>query len=157
MTLVTDGWKGSITFGGKDDSTQTVNLDFTATVYADVVTDMAIVTTAYSGASGGVIKGYNIREEYVEDNYTRPSNEDSEGGEHAYITVGIEGNPFKKATIGVPFPLIGLFLATAGENRNNIDTTDTAVILLANKFSVGGQLYISDGEVAEGILNGQRD
>lgn len=157
MALVTDGWKGSITFGGKDDSTQTVNLDFTATAYADVVTDCALVITAYSGVSGGVIKGYNIREEFIEDNYTRPSNEDSEGGEHAYVTVGIEGNPFKKATIGIPFPLIGLFLATAGVNRNVIDPTDTAIGILANKYSASGQLYISDGEVAEGVLNGQRD
>lgn len=157
MALVTDGWKGSITFGGKDDSTQTVNLDFTATTYANVVTDCALVITAYSGVSGGVIKGYNIREEFIEDAYVRPSNEDSEGGEHAYVTVGIDGNPFKKATIGIPFPLIGLFLATFGENRNNIDISDTAIGILVNKYASSGQLYISDGEIADSPLSGQRD
>lgn len=157
MATVSDGWRISANFGGLDDSTQTMTGEMTATLYADVVTDAAIVLTAWQGVSAGTLRGYDLTQRFINDAYVRPSSTDAEGNESAFLITGIEGNPFKKASISIPFPKLSIFLDTVGENRNKIDISDADIGILVAKYSTGGQLYISDGEIADSAIRGERD
>ena len=157
MTMVFDHFQLTVTVGGLDDSTQNFSGEMTATTATDAAVDADLVMIALSGVTAGKILGYSISQHFVENAYVRPLSSDAEGGEHATIVVGIEGNPFKKARIGIPFPKGSLFLATYGENYNVVDIEDINIDILVAKFATGGQLYISDGEIADSALSGRRD
>lgn len=158
MAFVNDGFELDVTLGGIDDSTQTRNYQFDATVttYAEAVTATATVLAGVAGVSDGVVKGYTIKARSVEDAYNRPSVATAERGDAALVSGEIDGNPLKAWNFSVPFPKQGIFLAAAGKNYNVIDIADTALIAYKDLFSATGPCMISDGEKAGNIVSGKR-
>lgn len=134
-----------------------VRLPLTATDYADAVTAVTAFLTDLSGVSAGVVKSYTITGTAVEDSLSLPTDQDAEFGEAAAITGTMEGNPLKTWNIKIPFPKIGIFVATSGLNRDIVDITDSALTAyIANFTSVGDVATVSDGEFVDSILSGRR-
>ncbi len=65
----------------------------------------------------------------------------------ASIVTNLAGGEGKKATIQMPCPNIGIFVAATGPNKNVVDTSDTALLAYIDEFqTTGGNFTISDGE-----------
>jgi hypothetical protein len=156
MAYVPEHIRGVIQVGGADDSIVPMQFEMTATTLADALLDIGLIIEALDDVTSGKVMGYSITQRYIQNAYVRPLTQDAEGGEKATIILGIEGNPFKKAPISIPFPKIDLFLTPYGEGRNIIDTENVAVGIYAAKFTANGQAYVSDGEVADDVVRGYR-
>lgn len=150
-------WWMSVTLGGLDDSRQTRRYNLVADDAAAAETAGGTIRAALANVSAGKIIGYKIEHEFVEDTYARPSSQDAEGGEQAYVSGKIDESPLESWSLNIPFPVIGLFLATEGKNRNVIDITDTALLAYTALFAPStGSAYISDGEFIGTVEQGRR-
>lgn len=158
MALVeaTNPFELSVKLGATNDKTITKRYVLQATTAAEAVTVAGDILTQLALVSAGKVVGYSINHVYIEDNYTRPTSEDAEYGEEATITGKILDEPFKTYTLRIPYPLIGLFIASAGRNRDIIDISDAAVLGYAGLFNSGAAAYVSDGEFTETVEAGRR-
>jgi hypothetical protein len=156
MAFVADRIKGTILVGGKDDSVVPINLDMTATTLATALLDLGNVIEALDDVSDGHVLGYTLSQRYVQTTYIRPTSMAAEGGEKATLVIGIEGNPFKSATLSIPFPKDEIFLTTYGEGRNIVDVENLAVGIWTAKYGAMGESYVSDGEHGDIIRRGYR-
>ncbi len=68
----------------------------------------------------------------------------------ASVVANLAGGEGKKATIQMPCPNIGIFVAPTGANKNVIDTTDANLLAYIDEFqTTGGNFTISDGEFVD--------
>jgi hypothetical protein len=158
MALVesTNPFSLSVRLGATNDRSVPKRFILQATDETEAAAAAATILTALGNVSAGKIIGYSISHEYVEDNYTRPTDEDAEWGEAAVISGKLLDRPLQSWSQKIPFPKIGLFVASAGKNRDVIDITDAAVVAFANLFHSGNQAFVSDGEFAETLEDGRR-
>jgi len=69
----------------------------------------------------------------------------------------IAGNPTKFATINIPAPKPGLFVAPSGKSANIVDITDAALVAYAAIYtSTSDTATISDGEYISVLVTGKR-
>lgn len=146
----------SVKLGATNDKTVTKQYQLQAATHAEAVTVSGDILTQLALVSAGAIAGYSINTNYIEDNYTRPVDQDAEYGEEATITGKILNEPFKTYTLRIPYPRIDLFAAAAGRNRDIIDITDAAVLGYAGLFNSGAAAFVSDGEFTESVEGGRR-
>jgi hypothetical protein len=149
-------WKLRVTLGATNDKKVTKEYVLQATDETEAEAAVTAILAALANVSAGKVVSYGLVHQYEEDNYTRPTSEDAEWGEVAVISGKILDKPLKPWSVQIPFPLIGLFLASAGKNRDVIDITDVAVIAYKNLFGTGNQAFVSDGEYAETLDEGRR-
>ena len=136
--------------------TMGINLSLTATTYADAVTAVTAFLVDLAGVSAGVVKGYSITSQAVENAIVLPTSSDAEYGERAIITGTMDGNPLKGWSIYIPMPLISIFQGD-GVLRDSIDTNDAALLAyLANFTTEGDVATVSDGEFIDIVLSGRR-
>jgi hypothetical protein len=150
----------SVTFqvGSNNGQSMPVTFKLRATAWAQVLLDTADIITALNAVTAGTIKGYTLSSRAVEDAYSIPTALQAGYGETATIVVSLEGDPTKTATIRLPMPEDGLFVAGAGSpNYDVIDIVDAAVTAYVGLFTEEGVAYISDGESADVILSGRRN
>lgn len=147
----------SVQIGSNNGNAMPATYKLRATAWATVVTDAADIITALNAVTAGKVKGYTLSSRAVEDAYTIPTALQAGYNEKAIVVVSLEGDPTKTATINIPMPEDGLFLAGAGSpNYDVIDISDAAVTAYVGLFTEEGPCYISDGESADLILSGRR-
>lgn len=146
----------TVSLGATNDKKLTKTYKLNAVDAAEAATNSADILTRLGNVSAGKVVGYKISHVFVEDNYTRPTSEDAEWGEEAVISGKILDEPFETWTARIPFPLITIFVSSAGKNRDVVDITDVAVIAYKGIFETGSLAYISDGEFAETLEEGRR-
>lgn len=156
MALVAQGFTGYITVAdnGNDRSTKSYNLR--ADTYNEAVTAMSTIVTALGNVSDSAIVGYGVTHVYAEDAFTVPTSAAVQNEMQALLSVSIDGQPLKSATITIPAPKAGLFVATSGSGANTIDTTDAAVNAYVDLFKATGEAYVSDTEDAGALKEGRR-
>jgi hypothetical protein len=152
-------FKSTIQLVATNGKSMPVNLSLTAGTYDEAVTAVLAFLTDLAGVSAGNVKSYTITATAIQDALALPTDQDAEYGEAATVTGKMEGNPLKPWTLKIPMPKAGIFVATAGENRDVVDITDAALIAyLANFTSTGDVATVSDGEFIDPLLvsNGRR-
>jgi hypothetical protein len=149
-------WWTSITLGGIDDSTQTRRYNLVAADAAAAETAADSIRAKLLAISAGVLVSYKIEHVYVNDAYVRGTDTDGEGGEQAVVSGKIDDQPLESWSLNIPFPKIGIFLATVGKNRNVVDIGDTDLLAFVNAFGSAGDAYLSDGEHVGTIEQGRR-
>lgn len=156
MALASQGFTGYVTVAdnGNDRSTKSFNLR--AATYANAATAMETIVSALQGVSNAVIVGYGVTHVFAEDAFVVPTDDSVQNEMQALLTVSIAGQPLKSATITIPAPKQGLFVATSGSGANTIDTTDAAVQAYVDLFKSTGVAYISDAEDADVLKEGRR-
>lgn len=112
-----------------------------------MATDLAAVTNAK-------IKSYHTYQVFEEDALTLPTAAEVEM--QALITVGIDGKPLKSASITIPAPVDGIFVASSGSNYDVVDGTDTDLAAFLANFDSEALFYVSDGEQMDGFKKGVR-
>lgn len=149
-------WYMSVTLGGIDDSTQTRRYNLVAADAAEAETAATSIRTKLLAISAGVLVSYKIEHVFVEDAYVRGTDSDAEGGEQAIVSGKIDDSPLESWSLNIPFPKIGIFLATVGKNRNVVDIGDADLLAFVNDFGSAGNAYLSDGEHVGTIEQGRR-
>lgn len=117
--------------------------------------DMVDILAAINSVTAGVITSEYFYERFVEDALSYPAS-GVEIQNQALLDFDIVDHPEKTATLTIPAPEASLFVATSGSGANILDTADADVILFRDLFRTGGQLLLSDGEVAESLVKGRR-
>jgi hypothetical protein len=157
IVAASPAFRASIQLVATNSRTMSVNLALTAANYADAVTAVTAFLVDLAAVSAGVLKGYSISSQAVNDALSLPTDQDAEYGERALVTGTIDGNPLKSWTIYIPFPKAGLFVDTSGLNRDVIDITDSALqAYIADFTTVGDIATVSDGEFVDSIISGRR-
>lgn len=152
MALVASGYDITFVWGGIDDSTATRVYHSTAADEAAAVVDAASIIAEYNAIGDGNLKSYSISRKFVEDAYTRPTENTTEQGDAIKLTGEIEGNPTKTWNMSVPYPKLTVFLGTEGALYNEGDITDADLLAWVALFATGGNFTLSDGELASGTI-----
>ena len=155
MTLVSTGFWLSVEFVDNGNNRSTRTYQMTAADDAAAAADKATILAAILGVTDAVISGYHYYERFVEDALSYPAS-GVELQNQALLDFDIVDHPEKTATLTIPAPKPAIFVATSGSGANIIDTSDAALIVFRDLFRTGGELLISDGEVAESLVKGRR-
>lgn len=152
MALVSDGFGLNVTLvdaSGVNKSTLRFPLDYadwaafnTGVGAGEIDTILNII----GQVTDATILGYTVGQSFVEDTDSVGA-AGSEVENVALITCLIDGYVNKYATLRIPAPTDGIFLAATGPNRNIVDVDDAAVQAYLSLFENGtGYCTISDGE-----------
>lgn len=146
MALTSAGFELNVTIIDNTANTSTLRYALNAIDMTQAALDAAEIMTALNGVTAGVIKSYSIAERFIEDTLVLPAS-GVEVEERAVVTVQLASSPVKRATLVIPAPEVGLFVATSGEQAAEVDTTNAQLIDYVQLFqATGGVATLSDGE-----------
>src|SRR5664279_209353 len=156
MALVAGGYFGVVDLIDNGGNVTRRRYELTAATVADADSDMStVIVPALVAVTDAKVKGYLIEVTTVEDSLTLPAS-GVEIENLALLDFSIVGHPEKSATLTIPAPKPTIFVASSGDGANVVDPADAAVIAYVALFEGSGQVLISDGEVAAGLVSGKR-
>lgn len=153
MALVSRGFEASVTVLGRDAYPYTMSVPLRSADYATAVTDLALWRTRFAAVSDGVISKYRLAEIFSEDALSLTTAA-LNSKEVADITVYIDGEGDKKATIFIPMPKDVLRSAATGKARRTVKISETVLITYVGSYQSGGFVSLSDGETAGAMVEG---
>lgn len=131
----------------------TMEFELSSADFATAVTDKDAILAAISGVSQSIVASYHLKLIEDEDAFVFPVGADN--SIKARLSFQILDS-VDKARRDIPSPQNAIFVAPTGPNNNVVDTTNAAVIAFAQLFQTGGEAFLSDGEISEFLLGGQR-
>lgn len=155
MTIVSGGFKGVIELVDNGGDVETKSYDLTSADAAAAATDIAAIATALLGVSDMVLRKRYFYELFVNDAFAYPAS-GVEKQNKALIALSIVDQPTKTATVTIPAPKPAIFVGSSGPQAEIVDGADAAVIAYVALFENGGKATVSDGETAEGFIEGHR-
>lgn len=155
MALTEQGWFLFVTLrdNGGNDTTKTYQLAAADALEAD--TAAAAVISALNAVTDAVIVSYGYYAKMVEDAFAYPG-EGVQIENLAQLNFTLVDRPNVTITHTIPAPNIGIFVASSGAGANIVDTGDSALVAYRDLFRTGGNVLISDGEVADSLVSGKR-
>jgi len=148
MGLVTKGYFANMTVVDSGGNKATLRYALASATIADALTDAATLISTLNAVTDGVIVSYTVGEAYEEDSVFFAA-----AGVHvenvALISAKIDDPEIKYASLRIPAPADGIFLAASGPNYNRVDPADAGLVAYLNNFATAGIATISDGEVLE--------
>jgi len=155
MALVSNGFWLSVTLrdNGGNDTTRTYQLTSEDAVAAGA--DTVIVLAALNAVTDAVIVSWFNYQRFVEDAFAFPPS-GVEIENQALLDFDLVDHPEKSATLTIPAPAPAIFVALSGGGANIVNTANAAVVAYAALFQTGGQVFLSDGEVAQNLVSGRR-
>lgn len=130
---------------GGEVTTKTVEIqavDMTA-----ALADAATLVGLYAAVSDASIDRYTVSQIFRENAPIAFVDATVRNSIQAVLTVSLATDVLKKATLVIPAPSIGIFVAPTGEDSDKVDSTDTDVIALVGAYQLAGQAYLSDHEL----------
>jgi len=155
MALTSTGWWLSVALVDNNNDETVKTYQMTAADADTAATDAATVLAALDAVTDSVIRSYYTYERFVEGAFGFPA-AGVENQNQALLNFDIVGHPEKSATVSIPAPVIGIFVASSGAGAKIVDTSDAALITFRDLFRTGGELLLSDGEVANSLISGKR-
>lgn len=151
MAIAFANWKMVMKWvdSGGQNTTTTVDLiaDDAAAITA-IEGAATAIAAAYNGASDGVLLGYDLTKQFVENALTLPATAQREM--KAVINANLDGKPLDVGRIVIPMPNNGIFVAATGANNNIVDSGDAAVqAVLALYQTTAGVATLSDGDTVD--------
>jgi hypothetical protein len=162
MALGSIGWFLTVELvdRGNNSTTRTFELVSTDTAgdASAVLTAVGTILTRLNAVTAAVVKSYSVSKRFVEAALTLPTSAEAEVEKHALITALIYQQPNESASIDIPAPEQGIFLAQSGPNVNLVDFADTDVQNYLDIFDYNAPLAkISDGEqIDKAVVKGRR-
>jgi hypothetical protein len=155
MAYVAGRWWTELTFQESSGKTTTrrYEQDNPVDYAAALVSTQALVTDMQACTDCNIIR-HRTYQDYDTDVTSLPTNAEKEI--EAVLTFKLAGYLTKSATLTVPGAKIGMFEATTGEGRDNVNTSETIVTNLAANWLLDELFLISDGEQAELLSGGHR-
>jgi len=131
----------------------TMTFELTSADFLTAVTDKDTIIAAVGNVSEAIVASYHLALIEDENAFAFPPGCDNSA--KARLSFQIIDS-VKKARRDIPSPQEDIFVAPSGPNNNVVDTTDAAIIAFAQLFQTGGEAFLSDGEISEFLLSGQR-
>ena len=156
MAQVSQGFTGYVTVADNGNDRSTKGYTLRAGTYNDAIAAMEDIVAALDAVTRSAIVGYGVTHVFADDAFAVPTDTGIQNENQALITVGIDGKPLKSATLTIPAPVDGIFVATSGASANVVDATDADLLTYFNLFKSTGVAYISDNENASVIKEGRR-
>jgi hypothetical protein len=154
MAFVANGFFMSVTLVDNGNNQTVKTYDLQGTDLTEATTNAGTILTNLALVTDATIKGYSIGSKFTNDSFTFPA-----AGVHiediALISLSITDDPTKSATIAIPAPKPGCFVATSGAGANVVEN-DAPVTAYWEMFKPSAQAYLSDGETAEIFQSGKR-
>jgi len=158
MAKIFTQWELRVDFvdQGRNTTSRTYGLDFgDADLVADVEAAASNVVAALGNISNCFVTGFSIRKVYADDNVIVPTNAQVENT--GVVSVDIDGNPLKKATLSIPGVSPSVFVDTvSGPNNNIMNLVNADLVTFVDLFKTTGVATLSDGEYANAIVDGVR-
>lgn len=155
MAFVSGGFWLSVTLMDSGANLTTKTYQLKSADETEAAADSATILAALGAVTSAEITTYQWYQKMVENNVTYPST-GVQIEDLALLEFTIDGNPTKKATHTIPAPNPTIFTAATGPGANVVDTGDSAMVTYEGLFVSAGPAYISDGEVADIIVQGRR-
>jgi len=155
MAMVSNGWWLTITLMDNGGNKTNRNFQLNSLTAVEAATDTGTIVAALSAVSDAVVVSQSTYERFVNDDVTYPAS-GVEVENQALLNFNLVDHPEKAWTHMIPAPKPAIFMATSGAAANIVDITDAAVIAYAALFKTGGQVLVSDGEVADQLIGGRR-
>lgn len=115
-------------------------------VYADVLTYAVDLITDLEALTDAQIIAYNVTERFEVSALALPA-AGVQNENQIILTAAIAELPLKSATLTVPAPVIGAFVAPTGPGANVVNTGAAVVTNFLANFAGGtGKFTVSDGE-----------
>jgi len=125
-------------------------------------TDIAAVTalvddwaTTFAAVTDCEIVSYALTQRWIEDTVILPAS-GVQNENQAIVTAKILGDPTESATITLPGPKSGVFVAPSGPLADVVDVAEPIVTNWLGLFLDGGAFYVSDGENPVAPFSGRR-
>jgi hypothetical protein len=113
----------------------------TAANATDAATDAATIMAELGPVTDAAIVGYALGEKFEEDTTFYGSGEIEN---LASISARVDANEQKFATVKIPAPADGIFIAASGPDYNVVDPADADLVAYLNLFTT--EATLSDGE-----------
>jgi len=157
MAIVSRGWKFTVKLVDNGSNTAQRVYDLVAASAAAAATAATAIMAALNAVTDAVITGYTLGEVFQDDaDPTLPAS-GVQVEDQALLILGLTGYTTKTATISIPAPNPGIFVATSGPQANVVDPADAAVLTYVGLFApTTGVATVSDGEEADGMRAGHR-
>lgn len=145
MALASTGYFATVTCVDSGGNKSTLTYRLSAATIADALTDAATIITRLNAVTDAVILSYRVGEQFEEDSaYYAAAGVQIE--DRASLSCVIDAGELKYATLLIPSPTIGIFVASTGPNSNVVDPADTDLVTYLTTFATGGIATLSDGE-----------
>jgi hypothetical protein len=126
-----------------------------ATDYTTALIDAATVLSALDAISDAEIAGFGVHGRYYEDAFTLPGS-----GVYNANTAALLLHPATEEStrpvVSIPAPKDAIFMGPTGSQNNIVDILNEDVLAFVALFIENAELYVSDGEVVDGIISGER-
>lgn len=111
---------------------------------------------AWNNVTDMKVVSYYTYQEEVSDVEALPAS-GVERENNALLTFEVRDKPNKSATLSIPAPKPGIFVASSGAGAEIIDTADVAVVALRDLFIADPPtIFLSDGESMGQLVKGKR-
>lgn len=147
------GWFLTVSLADQGGQISTLEYMLKAIDYATAQASVTAILAQIGNVTQSSFSSYSLSQRYMEDSLAYPGAAQNEI--KATIIVNLTGGT-KKATLNIPAPTNGLFVAATGPNSDVLDTLDADVIAYVALYAVGGSAYISDGEDADFVVRGRK-
>jgi len=147
------GYFASVSLTDTQGDVSTLKFELTSADFTAAQADTATIVAAVNGVTAATISSISISYVRDEDAFAFPVGADN--GVRARMTFQLAGS-IEKATLDIPSPDEGIWVAASGPNNNIVDTVDAAVVAYVSLFQAGEQAFLSDGEVSDFLLRGKR-
>lgn len=156
MAYVSQGFTAYITLADNGNERSTKSYQMRAATYAAAITGIDSIVAALDAITQSSIVGYGVTHVFADDAFAVPTDTGVQNENQALVTVGIDGSPLKSATLTIPAPVNGIFVATSGANANVVDVLDADLLAYTNLFKASGAAFISEGEDLSVLKEGRR-
>lgn len=155
MAFVSSGWTLSVTLLDNSGNDTTITYELRGTDHAGASANVTSILAALGAVTGGEIASYRLYQTFQEDSLSLPA-VGFQAEVSASMTAFIADEGSKKASYRIPMPVPNVFVSTIGAGANQVNTSQADVIAYHGLFEPVGVAFISDGEIAGGLLNGVR-
>ena len=118
---------------------------------AAALTDAAAFVAVFKTLTDAKVDGYSVTQAFAEDTKEAIANDTIRNSMQAVISVVLATSPTKRGKIVIPAPKSALFTATTGAGSDVVNNLATLVLNCVEEFKSGGDVYLSDGEMAAAI------
>jgi hypothetical protein len=143
MALASVGFLLTVRLVDQGSNKSTLRYDLTAADAATAAADAATIMAALAAVTDAEIQAYSLAEQFQDGTVESGSGEVEA---IASIVAKIDSAAVKYASVKIPAPNVGIFKAAAGDDFNNVDPADTALVTYLTVFATGNEAYLSDGE-----------
>lgn len=148
------GFWATVTLIDTQSDRSTLEFELQSADFTEAQTDTDAIVTDLKAVTDASVANVSISYRREEDDFAYPATP-CNNSEKARIVVQLVGST-KKAVIDIPSPKAAIFNGTVGVANRTVKLDATPVVNYIQNFQTGNEAFISDGEVSDFAVRGER-